>query len=92
MLHSIPVVVSNRVNIWREIFEAEAGIVVDCDVDQLVTAMLALLDNTRLCKRLGERGHKLAVNLFNWQTVADQMMEVYRSVIVDARENESEGV
>ena len=47
----IPVIISNRVNIWREIDEARAGLVVNCDADELTRAITALLDN-QICVKV----------------------------------------
>jgi glycosyltransferase involved in cell wall biosynthesis len=77
----LPVVISNKVNIWREFNEARAGLVVNCDVDELARAIATLLDNSELCHELGEAGKKLVAKKFMWPDVVLKMTTVYRDAI-----------
>ena len=79
MACGLPVVISNRVNIWREV--GEAGVVVDCDVDQLAEAMRQMLDDPAGRKQLGAKGKRLVEELFPWEKVADQMIKLYQKIL-----------
>jgi glycosyltransferase involved in cell wall biosynthesis len=81
MAQSLPVIVSDRVNIWREIAEAAAGLVIKCDSAELATAMAALLDDSELCRSMGERGRQLVERSFTWQVVGGQMINLYERIL-----------
>ena len=57
MACGLPVVISNRVNIWREV--GKAGVVVDCDADKLAEVLLKMLDDSEGRKKLGAMGKRL---------------------------------
>lgn len=42
----LPTIISNKVNIWREVAQAGAGIVVNCDVAELKQALLEVLEES----------------------------------------------
>ena len=77
----LPVVISNRVNIWREVALAGAGIVVNCDVAELKRALLEVLDNRALRQEMGEAGRRLASESFSWPSAVDKLMAVYRDIV-----------
>lgn len=75
-----PVVVSEEVYIWREIKEAEAGIVVPCRAGDLEEAIVYLLDNPELARIMGERGRSLVESRFTWDAAAKQLEDLYFKV------------
>lgn len=77
----LPIVISNRVNIWREIDAAHAGFVVKPDARELATAILALLDNPGMARSMGERGHRLAREQFSWRAAGDHLEHLYGQLI-----------
>jgi glycosyltransferase involved in cell wall biosynthesis len=77
----VPTIISNKVNIWREVSDARAGLVVNCDADELARAILTLLDDGELRRDLGEAGRQLVAEKFNWPDIAVRMTAVYRDVI-----------
>ncbi len=81
MAAGLPVVISNRVNIWHEIFEAHAGVVVNCDAEELAGAMERLLLNPVDAKEMGERARRLVKERFTWERVAPLMIELYRNIL-----------
>ncbi len=76
-----PVIISNKVNIWREISDAHAGLIVNCDSDELARAISTLLDSSELRRDLAEAGKQLVAEKFNWPKIAVKMMAVYSDVI-----------
>src|SRR5271157_11560 len=77
MAAGAPVVISNKVNIWREVREAGAGLVVNTDSAEIAAAVKRLLDDPDLGKRMGARGRRLARERFSWDTVGDQLIRLY---------------
>lgn len=77
----LPVIISNKVNIWCEVSDAHAGLVVNCDADELARAISTLLDNCELRQDLGAAGRQLVAEKFTWPSVAAKMTAVYRDVI-----------
>lgn len=80
MACGLPVVISNKVNIWREVAKAEAGIITDCDASQVAEAILGLVDDPELRIKMGEKGERLVQKNFTWSKAAEKMIEVYAKI------------
>ena len=80
MAAGLPLVISNKVNIWRELEEAGAGLVVECDAHALAGAMRKLLENREAAKKMGEQGRRLARQRFSSDVVAREMLGLYRDI------------
>jgi len=77
-----PVVLSNRVNIWREVFEAGAGSVVPCDPDALAAALDARLrEPASRWHQMSQAAVRLAETAFDWSRSADALLQAYRAVL-----------
>jgi glycosyltransferase involved in cell wall biosynthesis len=83
MACGLPVIISDRVNIHRSIAEADAGVVVDCDVDALAQSMQALLLDDARCRRLGAAAQQLARAEFTWERSATRLVEWYQSLVAE---------
>lgn len=81
MSHAIPIVISNRVNIWREIERARAGIVTDCDPIETAAAILKVIADPKFAKMMAERGRRLVTERFSAPVVAEEMLSAYRTVL-----------
>jgi glycosyltransferase involved in cell wall biosynthesis len=81
----LPVIISNKVNISREFAEARAGLVINCDVDELTHAMATLLDDPELRRAMGAAGRNLVAERFNWPAVTGKLIDVYRDAIAANR-------
>ncbi len=81
MASGLPVVISNKINIWREVAEARAGLVVNCDVHEISNALLTLLVDPMRGKEMGKRGRRLVEKRFTWETVGEQMVQEYRQIL-----------
>jgi glycosyltransferase involved in cell wall biosynthesis len=77
MAAGVPVVVSKRVKIWRDIEFAGAGLVVNPDAKELAGAALALLKDPLMARGMGARGKSLARERFSWSAVGDQLIRLY---------------
>lgn len=78
MACGLPVITSNKVNIWREVADANAGEVINCDVSELEEAIVKTLSNSELRRMYGTNGKKLVIEKFNWGAIADQLVADYR--------------
>jgi len=77
----LPAVITNKINIWRELNDARAALVINCNVDETAAAMSSLLDDPALCGRLAQAGKKLVAEQFTWPIVAERMIAVYREIV-----------
>jgi len=85
MACEVPVVVSNKVNIWREVIEARAGLVVDCDAGALGDALVTLLGDPARRKAMGRQGRRLVEARFTWEAVGERMTGAYRQIVEGRR-------
>jgi len=81
MACGLPVVISDKVNIWREVAESGAGKVAPCDADRFAEIILELLDNPEMARQMGENGKALVRERFQWSSVAVAMEDAYRSIV-----------
>ena len=84
MACALPVVVSDRVNIWREVDAARAGRITPCDADAVAEALAAVLGNTDAPRKMGARGASLVREKFDWSKVALRLEGVYTSLAARA--------
>ena len=80
MACGLPVVISDKVGIWREIAEAEAGIVTTCHSEKIADAMEKLLDDPGLRMALGRHGKMLVGAQFSADRMAERMETAYQSL------------
>jgi glycosyltransferase involved in cell wall biosynthesis len=86
-----PVVISNQVAIHREIADAEAGLVVPCEVEALAGALVRLAEDAALRHRLGRNGRRLAEERFSMTTMAMALQEAYVAAMAQSRDS-TEGI
>ncbi len=81
MACGVPVVISDKVNIWREVAASGAGRVASCDADRFAKMILELLDNPEMARQMGGNGKALVKERFQWSNVALAMESAYRSIV-----------
>jgi glycosyltransferase involved in cell wall biosynthesis len=81
MAAGLPVVISNRVNIWREVSCAGAGVIVDPEVSATASAINRLLGDPAAAARMGERGASLVRDQFTWDAAGARLVDLYRQVL-----------
>jgi glycosyltransferase involved in cell wall biosynthesis len=81
MAAGLPVVISNKVNIWREVDEAGAGLVVNPDAHEVAGAILKLLEDPALAKQMGERGRRLVQDRFTWDVAGEKLLMLCRQIV-----------
>jgi glycosyltransferase involved in cell wall biosynthesis len=77
----LPVIISNQCNIASEVKESCSGIIVNLNKKDLAEAIIELLDNKNLAKEMGENGHKLIQEKFNWNKITNKMIDLYKKAI-----------
>lgn len=85
MACELPVIISNRVGIHKEIAEAKAGTVIGLDVEQLVKAMENLLDNPSTCNEMRKKGINLVKERFTWDKASERMINMCRFILSEKR-------
>jgi glycosyltransferase involved in cell wall biosynthesis len=76
-----PAVLSDQVGIHREISRAGAGLVTPCRAEDLARALLAVLTDSTLRRRMSENGVRLARQQFSPDAVGRKLAETYAAVI-----------
>jgi glycosyltransferase involved in cell wall biosynthesis len=72
-----PVIVSDRVNIWREIEAAGAGLVSPPEIDAVAAHILLLAGDPGRRRRMGEAGRRLVQAKYDWVNIAAELERVY---------------
>lgn len=76
----LPLVITRQCY-FPEVAEIGAGFVVEPDPNQLAKALLKLLDNSKMGEKMGANGRRLVMESFTWDKIADQMTQLYQSVL-----------
>jgi glycosyltransferase involved in cell wall biosynthesis len=82
MAAGLPIIISDKVNIWREVESAGAGKVVPCEAGELTEAILDLLDKPEMARQMGQKGHALVRDEFQWPDIAVRLQETY-AILID---------
>jgi glycosyltransferase involved in cell wall biosynthesis len=80
MMSGTPLIVTDQVAIHGDITSAGAGLVVSCDPDELAKAILLLLADETLRRRLAQRAIELAKE-FSIDAVTDRMLATYLDIV-----------
>lgn len=81
MAACLPVVVSDRVAVHRDISAAGAGVVVPCDATALAAAIERLLKEPTTRVAMGERGRDLVRRRYSTSAVTAQIIDVYNQAV-----------
>ena len=79
MACGVPVVISNKVNIWREVQAGGAGLVTPCDAQKVAEAMLFLLNDEDSRRKMGRAGRALVRENYGWDSVVRDMLAAYQA-------------
>ena len=83
MACGLPVVISDQVNIWREVAAAGAGLVGPCEATRLAENLEALLADPERGAEMGRRGKALVAGRFQWDGVALALQDLYARLIAN---------
>ena len=81
MACGVPVIISDRVAIWREVEAEGAGKVAPCNSNSFAEAMLSILNSPDVAELMGESGKTLVRKRFQWSSVALDLENAYRSIL-----------
>jgi glycosyltransferase involved in cell wall biosynthesis len=81
MAAGLPVIISDKVNIWREVQAGEAGRVIPCDAAALAEQILDLLAQPELARQMGQNGRSLVQERFQWPRIAQNLVAAYAQII-----------
>ncbi len=78
----LPVVISDRVNLWRDFVEAGAGVVAPPTAAAFARQVQELLDNPAETAAMAKRGADFVRRHFAWAALGDQYEAMYREAAV----------
>jgi glycosyltransferase involved in cell wall biosynthesis len=81
MACGVPVIISNKLGIQKEIRQNKAGIITEINTKILQRDMEALLDNESLRRETAENGNKLVRDYYDIYKVMDRKIELIRGII-----------
>jgi glycosyltransferase involved in cell wall biosynthesis len=81
MAAGVPVVISERINIWPDISAAGAGVVTGLDATDIAQALHRLLDDRPLCLEMGRKGLALTRDRFDWSRIVHELTNIYQRLI-----------
>lgn len=81
MACGLPVIISDKVNLWREVERHAAGMITTCDVDSVAECINETLGNPRLRNELANNGKALVRNRYRWEQVAASMEREYMKLV-----------
>jgi glycosyltransferase involved in cell wall biosynthesis len=84
-----PVIVTSEVGLASKVEEAEAGIVVSGEPENIAEGINRLVDDQATANKMGKNGSRTARNEFSWKLIACQMFQQYHSVITSAANNDT---
>jgi glycosyltransferase involved in cell wall biosynthesis len=73
----VPVIISNEVNVWKEIADAQVGGVVPTKVDPLAAELNRWLSDDSLRAAAARRARPFVEEHYNWSRIARRWMEHY---------------
>ena len=84
MATGTPVLISDQVNIWREVRDGGAGRIVECDAGQLGDALTEMLADPAGLAAQGQAARALAEK-YRWETIAVGLEKVYQDLASGCR-------
>lgn len=87
MAAGLPVIISDKVNLDRDVLTAGAGAVVPTQVEPLATAIRDWLGDPGRRSAAGEAGRRYAFDRFSWDTIANRWAGHYAELIERFRES-----
>jgi len=81
MAAGLPVIISDKVNIWREVQAGGAGRVIPCNPEALADQILQLLADSSGATQMGRQGRSLVKERFQWPQIGRSLAEAYGRII-----------
>ena len=80
MACSVPVVVSDQVNIHDIVSSYDTGIVTSLLSDEIAKSLLLLLSNKEISCQLGRNGRKLVFEKYTWDKIVESLSLSYKNI------------
>jgi glycosyltransferase involved in cell wall biosynthesis len=84
MACGLPVIISDKVGIHKEIKENNAGLIITCNADSLYRGIKTLLDNPQLAETLAANARSMLDRYYNIEVAADSLIDKYRRILSSA--------
>lgn len=81
MAAACPVVVTEGVGAAELVIKHDAGLVVKPESDAIASAIKQLIGDETMRKTLGQHAREAAADCYNWQTIAESMINEYQAVL-----------
>ena len=81
MASGLPVVISDKVGIYKEVKDNNAGIIVRTDAGSVYNGIIKLLDDEALGKEIAQNGKVLVKEYFDIDKAADKMIAAYEETL-----------
>jgi glycosyltransferase involved in cell wall biosynthesis len=88
MAAGCPVAISRDVNLAEDVADAKAGLIAQAEPRAFATALLELLGDAELRRRLSRAARELAAR-YDWSEVTPRLLEMYREAIARERHEAS---
>jgi glycosyltransferase involved in cell wall biosynthesis len=86
MACGVPVLISDQVNIWREVVADGAGRAAPCDAEAFAAAIKEMLADPPALARMGAAGRESVARRYDWASIATRLEKVYAAVLAGRRE------
>lgn len=80
MVAGKPVVISDSVHIWHDIYNSQSGWVSKTEVDSLTNSLTEALQNPEECRKRGVNARNYALHNYSWDAIGRQMIEIYKQL------------
>jgi glycosyltransferase involved in cell wall biosynthesis len=77
MACGLPVLITDKVGIWHDVADYEAGVVTQCDAGRIAKALGKLLGDSVSSRSIGQRGRRLVKRKFTVSSMAKMMDDAY---------------
>lgn len=77
----LPVVLSNRVNIWSEVVDCGAGLECELDPEHIAEQLKWILSSEDACVTMGQWGQELVQREFTWKRCAERTLAAYETIL-----------
>lgn len=84
LMAGLPVVITPGIQIASEIADANAGLIVQGEVEPVADAIAQLITSAQLRAKLGSNGQQLARSRYSWSTIAQNLASTYK-IIADKK-------
>jgi glycosyltransferase involved in cell wall biosynthesis len=81
MACGLPVIVSDKVNLWPIVVGAKAGQVALCNAEAFSGKILEIINDDKLARQMGINGMALVKDKFSWHDVASRLINEYSLLI-----------